>query len=482
MKLSILHISDLHRDLSNPLRNSILLDSLKRDRDRYTSSETPCIRAPDLIIVSGDIIQGVKDGSPDIETQLRSQYDEAQRFLSNLTDEFIGGNKQAIVIVPGNHDVSDHHFRQSLTSINIASEAKKELVQQLFETDSKLRWSWAEFALYRIDDTEMYRKRFDAFVNFYNDFYEGERSYSNDPTKQFDLFDFPDWSITVIGFCSCYNNDLLNKQGTIHPDCIAQAGQHLRATTYIDRLRIAAWHHNIDGPPLKADYMDPDIIQNLIDSGFSLGFHGHQHKPQFLDSRFRHGPDRRLSIISAGTLCGSAAFHSRRSYNLIELNAENRTGRLFVREMQNDDLQRPIWGTRLLPPRLEGYLDFIFDPPPTLFTGSNHSTLLLTRAEKLLSNEEYREAAEVLLSLTETEDLARPLLLECLIRLGDMQGIAANFNPPKGPTEAVYLMDALWSLRRRDRLSEVLEIALIENSTDPSVIEIRNKYKVRLLR
>ena len=482
MNLSILHISDLHRDLSNSLRNSILLDSLKRDRDRYTSNETPCIRPPDLIIVSGDIIQGVKVGSSDVETKLQRQYDEALRFLSNLTDEFIDGNKQAIVIVPGNHDISDHHFRQSLMSIDIASEAKRELVQQLFETDSKLRWSWAEFALYRIHDAEMYRTRFDAFVNFYNDFYEGERSYSNDPTEQFDIFDFPDWCITVIGFCSCYNNDLLNKQGTIHPDCIAQAGQHLRAATYIDRLRIATWHHNIEGPPLKADYMDPDIVQNLIDSGFSLGFHGHQHKPQFLDSRFRHGPDRRLSIISAGTLCGSAAFHFRRSYNLIELNTENRTGRLFVREMQNDDLQRPIWGSRLLPPRLESYLDFVFDPPPTLFTGANSSTLLLTRAEKLLSNCKYREAAEVLLPLTETEDLARPMLLECLIRLGDMQGITANFDPPKGPTEAVALMDALWSLRRRTRLSEVLEMEPIGNSTDPSVIEIRNKYKVRLHR
>ena len=60
MKLSVLHISDLHRDPENPIRNQVLLDSLERDRRRYTGEEMPRIRSPDLIIVSGDIIQGVK--------------------------------------------------------------------------------------------------------------------------------------------------------------------------------------------------------------------------------------------------------------------------------------------------------------------------------------------------------------------------------------------------------------------------------------
>jgi hypothetical protein len=55
---------------------------------------------------------------------------------------------------------------------------------------------------------------------------------------------------------------------------------------------------------MQFDYMDPGILQNLIDSGFSLGFHGHQHRPQFLDTRFHYGADRRITVISAGTLCG----------------------------------------------------------------------------------------------------------------------------------------------------------------------------------
>jgi predicted MPP superfamily phosphohydrolase len=58
MKLSVMHISDRHRDPDNPIRNDVLLDSLENDRRHYTAEEQPALRSPDLIIVSGDIIQG----------------------------------------------------------------------------------------------------------------------------------------------------------------------------------------------------------------------------------------------------------------------------------------------------------------------------------------------------------------------------------------------------------------------------------------
>ena len=71
----------------------MLLDSLERDRDRYTSKEDPRIAPPNLIIVSGDIVQGVKHGTPDAETKLRQQYDEALQFLNDLTGRFVGGDR-----------------------------------------------------------------------------------------------------------------------------------------------------------------------------------------------------------------------------------------------------------------------------------------------------------------------------------------------------------------------------------------------------
>lgn len=74
MKLSVLHISDLHRDPENPIRNDVLLDSLDNDRRHYTAEEAPGVRSPDLIIVSGDIVQGIRSDEPDPENTLRQQY------------------------------------------------------------------------------------------------------------------------------------------------------------------------------------------------------------------------------------------------------------------------------------------------------------------------------------------------------------------------------------------------------------------------
>ena len=482
MKLCILHISDLHRDPANPLGNSMLLHSLESDRNRYTSQEKTCIRRPDLIVVSGDIVQGVKHDSSDAESRLRGQYDEALCFLDDLTDRFVGGDKRFIVIVPGNHDVSDYHFRRSLKCIDVEPGVNTDLVEQLFRPHSPLRWSWKEFTLYEVSDLDMYKRRFDAFATFYDKFYEGQRSYSTNSEEQIDIFDFPDWDVSVAGFSSCHNNDLLNRQGGIHPDCIAEAGNYFRSHLYQSRLRIAVWHHSIEGPPMKVDYMDPEMVQNFIDSGFSLGFHGHQHRPEFLNSRFRHGVDRGITVISAGTLCGNAAYGFRRAYNLVEIDTDTRSGRLFVREMQNDSLQMPIWGPRLMRSEHEHFLEFKFDAPPDSLIDFNKNMEMLREAQQLYENCRYREASQLLSQLATTEELARLLFLNCLVELTDMPGIVENFDPPASSAEAIALMDALWIEYRHARLREILNSPLVKESKDSAVIEMREKYVARLER
>lgn len=481
MHLSILHISDLHYGSKKSINSQVLLDSLERDRERYVSCNGTQIKSPDIIIVSGDIIQGVKFDDTDAEKTLRKQYDEALEFLNTLTDRFVEGNKQRVILVPGNHDVSDYHFRQSITAtpIDTASKNKKELASKLFEKYSTLRWSWHEFSLYTITDQDIYHQRFAAFIDFYNRFYDETREYSPDPDNQFDVFHLPDLGIVVIGFCSCYNNDILNKQGAINPNCIALVSNHLRKLSGAQKhLRIAVWHHNIEGRPTDSNYMDPDVVQNLIDSGFSIGFHGHQHKPQFLDTRFRHAPDRGITVISAGTLCGDAAFRHGCAYNIVELNVPKRKGRLHVREMSNDSLDMPIWGTRPLPPSQDTCLEFTFDLPPKPFIKEDISMEKLVEAQKLYDRGEYHDAANILSKLS--DDLARPLLLDCLIKLDDNVEIARFFDPPKNLSESIALLDALWEQGKTTRISEILNLPLIVKSEDPVANEVREKYTMKL--
>jgi calcineurin-like phosphoesterase family protein len=478
--VSILQISDLHRDPGNPIRNDALLSSLENDRARYTRTDDPVVRSPDIIIVSGDVIQGVPPGTADAPAKLAEQYREALDFLGHLTDKVLAGNRKRMVIVPGNHDVSACHFMDSIHRVDIAHGRKKEIAFQLFSSDSPLRWSWTEFELFEIIDHAKYSDRLAAFASFYQEFYAGTRTYSLDPAKQFDIFDFPEFDLAIAGFSSCYNNDIFNRQGGIHPGCIAEAGIRLRHPQFHDRLRIAVWHHNTEGSPMLFDYMDPGVLQNLIDNGFSLGFHGHQHKPQFLDTRFRYGAERRITVISAGTLCGSASYRFGRAYNIIELDVSTLTGRLHLREMQNDDLQRPIWGRRSLPAASTNFLDFKYDAPPEPAARASDSTLALLQAQNLYDNGKYREAADALDSLAISDELARRLLLDCLVRLRDVPKIAERFDPPVSATEAIYLMDALWDNGQRDRLRSLLFEPIVRDSSDRSVIEHREKYLARL--
>ena len=156
---------------------------------------------------------------------------------------------------------------------------------------------------------------------------------------------------------------------------------------------MAIWHHHIEGPPQEVGYMDPDIVQNLVYRGFSLGFHGHQHKPQHLDFRFRYGSARKITLISAGTLCGGAAYGFKRSYNLVQLDTENRCGKLHVREMKNHNLLMPIWGQHSLPSKSNptGSLDFEFDTPPASQSGYKQQTYLLLQAQALFEQGDFQQ-------------------------------------------------------------------------------------------
>ena len=481
--VSILQISDLHRERLSPIRNDALLSSLQNDRDRYEiGRDGPAIRSPDIIVVSGDIIRGVVPGTVDYETQLADQYDEAMCFLDALTRRLLAGERDRLVLVPGNHDVSACHFIQSLEPIKLEPESKDHLLAQLFQPGSSLRWSWQELGLFKVADTKLYDQRFAPFALFYAEFYQGKRTFDLDPEEQFGIFDYPEFNLTMAGYSSCYENDFFNKQGTIHPGCIADASLSLRDPRYNGRLRVAVWHHNTEGLPLQSDYIDAGILQNLIDSGFSVGLHGHQHSPQCFDTRFKHGGNARIAVISAGTLCGGASHRFGRAYNIIELDLEGREGRLHVREMLNDDLERPIWGCRPLPPDTTPYLDFSFDPPPTSTVAPSLATTTLLKAQYLYDAGEHAETAELLLPLAATDDLARRLLLDCLGQLNDTTRIAVHFDPPQSDTEAIYLMEALWEIRDTDRLNVLVNLPIVAKSNDPSVIETREKYKARLAR
>lgn len=166
---TILHISDLHRTPGHHVTNDELISALIRDRAAYTGSVRP-IRAPDAIVVSGDIVQGVPLGTANSASVLRAQYDEALKFLTELTDRFLAGDRSRVVIVPGNHDI-DWNVAKAAMRLVEAEKAPKDLPQALYELDSIYRWSWKTRELFEVYDQEAYGKRLDAFWDFFEKFY-----------------------------------------------------------------------------------------------------------------------------------------------------------------------------------------------------------------------------------------------------------------------------------------------------------------------
>src|SRR5205823_6616762 len=147
-----------------------------------------------------------------------------------------------------------------------------------------------------------------------------------------------------------------------------------------------------------------------------------------------------------------------------------RIGRLHSREMQNDNLQFPIWGSRPLLPGASSYLDFEYDSAPAPLVRSGQQTSVLVTAQTLYEKGDYRKAAQFLKHLASSDDLARRLLLECLQQLQDFPQIITHFDPPKSATEAIYLMDALWKNDSRERLKSILAEPVIAAFADLSVI------------
>lgn len=482
MKFSILHISDLHRDLSDEIANEWLLDSLARDFDRF-DEQTPKIMRPTLCIVSGDLVHGTRD----TDEELKRQYAQAEEFLIGLADRFFDGNRELVVILPGNHDVCFNDVMASVQRIDIPIEPEKKtkLVDELFAPKSKLRWSWREMCFFRITDSAMYRDRFRYFASTYNSFYQGKRTYQLAPEQQFDVFDFSHLGFCVVALNSCFNNDPLRRTGAFHPNTLTEACRAIRQSNRVGWLAAVAWHHNLVGGPTQDDYLDAEFLQLLIDAGASLGFHGHQHLPECFDERYRLGNNpRKMTIVSASTLCAepnNLRPGVPRSYNVVELNTGDWVGRVHQRQMVNMQMTLPVWGPGHFINTNSSFFDFEICKPILNRPAQLDVQLTLEQADKLLGARLWHEALEVLKKI-KGAPLARPLLAKALEELNDERLTIVTMWPPTNNSEAVILGGAVLNSGTREEAEAYVQLELVSGNIDASVRDISQRIIKRRLK
>ncbi len=485
MRFSILHVSDLHRDLSDEVDTPSLLESLARDFEQYRGQDPEIIR-PTLCIVSGDLVYGVKPNAEGAAQELERQYAQTEQFLVGLADRFFDGNRGRIVILPGNHDVSYDDVMGSAQKIEVPTEPEKraKLVAELFTPRSLLRWSWRELCFFKITDDERYRNRLRHFATTYESFYQGRRTFPLVPEQQYGVFDFPDLGFCLVALNSCYNNDPLCRAGAFHPTALTEACRALRQTDRAGWLTAAAWHHNLVGGPTQDDYLDVEFLQLLIDAGVSLGFHGHQHLPECFDERYRLGPSpRKMTIISASTLCAEPRNLKPgvpRSYNVVEVDTDAWRGRVNQRHMVNKLFNLPVWGPGHFNITNRSFLDFELCKPLGTRPAQLDAQLALDRADKLLGSRQWCEALQVLGHLRDIP-LARPLLVKALGELGDARRTIGTLWPPLTSAEAVMVGGAILDAGTREETEAFVRLDLVSGSMDASVRDILRRIRERRL-
>lgn len=301
-KINILHLSDLHFNgtTSSNARALAVIEDIRNGEGWTEKLETL-----DYIVISGDFTdKGNAFG-----------FEKAIEFLHKIIEEFNITPEQCI-IVPGNHDLYDY----------------KEAFEMRESSDGNM---------IKVQST-LYNQRLKSFAdNFHDKFLL--KPYPLDTNKQGIVIPFLETGIQFLTFNSCWQIDEFNrKRSGIHIDTITAAVNESRKHDEKRKdegkppfIKIAVWHHAVEG---NDKIIDTSFIGFLENSGVNIILHGDVHE----NRRNQNEPwkSKKLYIVGSGTFSGEAKLRPEstpRLYNLISINPENKSVRIFTRQqpMQN---------------------------------------------------------------------------------------------------------------------------------------------------
>ena len=329
-QFTILHISDLHKPKNCNL--DTLFYSLQTDCEAYTKEG---LSKTEIIVVSGDIAEGTKNDGIQAKSIIRSQYAEAKRFLENLTNYFLNGERGRLVMVPGNHDCC---FKDSKESMTLSPEVNAKDDFNRFKTaDPDVRWNWEDRHFYHITNNELYETRFDLFREFYDDFYAGIRNLPEDICRSSYIVEVDNYQTAFVCFNSCHRLDHLNPMGCICPDAVALAHPELLRLKNMGYLLVGVWHHHVSGLPVENNYMDHRILDAMMSEDIKVGLFGHQHVSTAIQEYSDITSKQSILLISSGSLYGNShqlVTGVPRQYNVIgvEFDSDKVTLQLNVRK------------------------------------------------------------------------------------------------------------------------------------------------------
>ena len=478
---SILHISDLHRSSEEPVDNNSLLAALLADRDRY-AGETPRIPPPSAIVVSGDLIQGARIDAPNWQQSIKDQYAVADDFLTALCARFLDGDRSRMVLVPGNHDVCWNTSRRAMEQVP-DTEYPNNLYGALMKSDSVYRWSWSEQSLFRIADMAAYEQRMGYYWDFVESFYmDITLPVPIDRARGFQFFECCDRRIVVSTFDSIAGNDCFGYSGTIPRGAVGRCAMALRDFGHSYDLKIAVWHHSIQGPPTRSDYMDVSQVHEMIGHGFQLGLHGHQHIAG-TQTQFVHlDPSRSMAVVSAGSLCAGAGEMPRgvnRQYNIIVIENGFIHARIHVREMaEGEQFTRKRNGAFL-----QGFVEVSWQPSIDIMgrqrdPQEDNARRATIDAEEALRDGRPDDAVQALSGVdVSSSSYARKLMIDALVLQRDWPRLTVVLQNPSTVEEIITLVSALVEINKFDDAQTRLDAATEVDAATRSALQDKLEAK-----
>lgn len=447
---TVLHISDLHRTPEHHLTNDELLSALGSDSVRW---QTEGIPKPDLVVVSGDLVRGVGLDDSDHDEKIENQYGEARDFLNHLAEDMLDADRSRLVIVPGNHDV---HWRQSRDAMVPICPCPDRVAMKSLLPTSRLRWSWSDRRAYSISDETSYSRRLSHFRRFRNDFYRNvEPSPLAQEAEDLVFFEYPDLDLCVAGFSSCHGNDCFCRVGAIEEASLASARKLISASSA--KTAIAVWHHSITGGPRKQDYLDRHVVHRLIDFGFTVGLHGHQHYPDAAPFNLRLPNLTSMAVVGAGSLAAGdkdLPMGERRQFNVVVIDPDRQSITVHVRGMSaggvfTGSFRNDFGGRSSITLEL---------PAARMNRARANGTQRLDEAVAAIGQHRYEDALKQLDGIQPLHaEIARDVKKEALRGLGRREELIELLSSPRSPAEAVEAISLLLALGSYDRAHTVLE-------------------------
>ena len=457
---TLLHISDLHRASEPHLNNDDLVAAILSDATRWKSEAIPW---PDLVVVSGDLIRGASIDAPDPDSEIAAQYAEASEFLSQLAEAFVDSDRSRVVIVPGNHDVQWSRARNAMKPLSTSPDG---IARKAFQAGSSIRWNWKDQQAYEIIDRHLYDSRFDHFRQFQANFYSGlnPSPFSHDHSDLV-FFEYPALGLVVAGFSSCYGNDCFCHVGEIDSGSLALSRQLL--ATSMAPVAIAVWHHGVVGGPHAQDYMDQRVTHRLIDFGFSVGLHGHQHYSAAAPFQLRLPNLTSMAVVGAGSLAAGDAelpMGERRQFNVVTIDPNSESATVHVRAMSSEGVftgshREDFGGNTFIKLTLPPSPARPKEPTPTQWLDEAMNALAVHQYERVLAllpkisplyfHEKRHLEAQALHGLERLDELIRLL------------------DPPQNANEVTWAVALLIDARRFDEAVRRLQAAssLVDQAT-----------------